>query len=200
MADIVLHPQILWAQRKDTLLITVTVDDFKVSNLTCTENKLHIEGKGGPEQKSYKAELDFYDLVEENEPKTRISSREIFIVVQKKTPGPYWPRMTKTKLPYLKTDFNKWKDEDESDEEDGPMGGMGGMPGGMGGMPGGMGGMPGGMGGMPGGMGGNLEEMMAQMGGGGAAFPGLDDLNQGSDDSDDEQLPDLEDDTVETKS
>ena len=38
---------------------------------------------------------------------------------------------------WLKTDFDKWKDEDESEDED-QMGGMGGMPGmgGMGGMPG----------------------------------------------------------------
>lgn len=76
---------------------------------------------------------------------------------------------------FIKTDFDRWVDEDEQDgveadkgfgEEDdfsgmGGMGGMGGMPGmggmgGMGGMPGmgGMGGMPGmgGMGGGPGGM------------------------------------------------
>ena len=81
----------------------------------------------------------------------------------------YWPRLTKDKLPFVKTDFDKWVDEDEQDgaeklDDDG-FDGMGGMPGmgGMGGMPG-MGGIPGmgdfgsmmggGMGGMGGGMGG----------------------------------------------
>ena len=68
----------------------------------------------------------------------------------------------------------------------GGLGGAGGMPGmgGMRGMPG-MGGMPGmpGMGGMPG---------MPGMGGGGKMErPSLDDLDA-EEDSDDEELPDLE--------
>lgn len=59
----------------------------------------------------------------------------------------YWPRLLKEskKMHFLKTDFDKWVDEDEQDEkpeDEGMGGGMGGMPdmGAMGGM-GGMGGM-----------------------------------------------------------
>ena len=62
------------------------------------------------------------------------------------------------------------------------MGGLGGMPGGMGGMPGGMGGMPGMPGGMPPGM---------MPGSGKMDRPSLDDLDA-EEDSDDEELPDLE--------
>ena len=66
------------------------------------------------------------------------------------------------------------------------MGGLGGMPGGMGGMPGGMGGMPGMPGGMPPGM------MPGGMPGSGKMDrPSLDDLDA-EEDSDDEELPDLE--------
>ena len=66
----------------------------------------------------------------------------------------YWPRLTKdkSKLHFLKTDFDKWVDEDEQDavnDEDvmGGMGGMGGADGGFGGIDfsklgGGAGGMP----------------------------------------------------------
>ena len=63
-----------------------------------------------------------------------------------------WPRLSKDKvrLAFLKTDFNKWVDEDEQDgaapvndiDDDG-LGGMGGM-GGMGGAGGFPGGAPGG--------------------------------------------------------
>ena len=37
----------------------------------------------------------------------------------KKESGPYWPRLLKQtgKFHFLKTDFSKWKDEDEEDEE-----------------------------------------------------------------------------------
>merc|ERR1712038_557686 len=97
--------------------------------------------------------------------------------IEKAEEGPYWERLLqdKTKAHWLKIDFSRWKDEDESDEEGGEEGGMPGM--------GGMGGMPG-MGGMGGGM--DMAEMMKGM-----KMPagGEDD---GEGDSDDEELPDLE--------
>lgn len=47
-----------------------------------------------------------------------------------KTPNDvkYWPYLTKEKKKYhwLKVDFKKWKDEDDSDDETGSSGGLGG--------------------------------------------------------------------------
>jgi hypothetical protein len=120
-----------------------------------------------------------------------------------------------------KTDFDHWVDEDDAEEESlaqysEGMQGMPGMGGGQGGMPGmgGMGGM-GGQGGAPGGMDmAQLQAMMAQMGQGGG-MPGMGGGQGGMPDmsemlksmgggmpggapaeevdSDDEELPDLED-------
>ena len=47
--------------------------------------------------------------------------RVIEFALEKKEVGPYWPRLCKdkTKQHWLKIDFNKWKDEDESDDEAG---------------------------------------------------------------------------------
>lgn len=77
----------------------------------------------------------------------------------------YWPRLTKDKkkTPYIKTDFDKWIDEDEQDaaeEPEAPEDPMQGIQGG--GMPGlgGMGGMMGGGG--AGGMGGFDMEALSQ--------------------------------------
>ncbi|XP_033116571.1 co-chaperone protein daf-41-like [Anneissia japonica] len=180
MTDAALHPQTLWAQRKDKLYITISVEDFNSSKVEMTDDQLIVEGKGGAEQKLYKLDFKFYGQINEEKSHVKRSSREVFITIVKKESGPYWPRLLsdKTKLSYLKTDFNRWVDEDDSDDEDSNTRGMGGMGGG------------------------NLEQMMAQMGGGGGdGFPGLGDLNEGgSEDSDDEELPDLEDDTPETKS
>ena len=67
-------------------------------------------------------------------------------VLTKVDDGPYWPHITKTKLkvsssrcdlyhthpiqlPWLTTDFDKWKDEDEEDDEPAAAGGMPGMAG-----------------------------------------------------------------------
>lgn len=101
------------------------------------------------------------------------------ILCKAQADDPYWPSLTsdKKKHHWLKCDFNKWQDEDESGDE-----GLGGMGGGGGG-----------------GGGGDFEEMMRQMGGlGGAGAggnkPSFDDLEdpEGEGDSDDEPLPDLE--------
>ncbi|KAG5462680.1 MAG: hypothetical protein BJ554DRAFT_4097, partial [Olpidium bornovanus] len=65
--------------------------------------------------------------------KQSINDRQIFLVINKADHGePWWPRLQKElKKPiFLKTDFSRWRDEDEDTEDEG---GMGGMPG-MGGM------------------------------------------------------------------
>jgi len=45
----------------------------------------------------------------------------IEFALEKKDGGPFWDRLIKEKNKYhwLKTDFNKWKDEDESEDEEG---------------------------------------------------------------------------------
>merc|ERR1712045_94651 len=112
--------------------------------------------------------------------KYAVRERVIEFALEKKESGPYWERLLKdkTKMHWLRVDFNKWREEDESDDEAGggdleqmmsQMGGMGGMPG--------MGGMGGGM---P-----DMSKMGAGMG-----RPSLDDLDA-EEDSDDEELPDL---------
>ena len=51
--------------------------------------------------------------------KFAVRPRVIEFALEKKEEGPYWDRLLadKTKQHWLKIDFNKWKDEDESDEE-----------------------------------------------------------------------------------
>merc|ERR1712152_132521 len=111
--------------------------------------------------------------IDKEKSKFAVRDRVIEFALEKKDSGPYWKRLVKEekKQHWLKVDFNKWRDEDESDDEAGggqdleqmmsQMGGLGGA-GGMAGMPG----MPG-MGG-----GGKMER------------PSLDDLDA-EEDSDD---------------
>jgi len=208
--QVTLHPNAVWAQRNDVIFLTVQLEDCKDPTIKIEENSMTIKGHGGPEKKEYTLNVDFYEAIDTEKSIHSVRDRAIEFIFKKKEEGPYWPRLTKstTKHHWLKIDFNKWVDEDESGDESGGMGGMmppGGMSGmgGMGGMANMMGGMGGGMPGMGGmggfgggGDGGNFEEMMRQMGGlgGGAGAdgkPSLDDLDRESD-SDDEDLPDLE--------
>jgi len=189
----VIHPTMIWAQRKNCILLTICLDDCKSPTITYEGSTLNFKGKGGSDQREHEAVIELFGNVVSSSSTTLVKPRNIELVLQKEEEA-FWPRLTKSnaKLPWLKIDFNKWKDEDDSEDENG-----GGMPG-MGGM-GGMGGMPGmgGMGGMGGG--GDFEEMMRQMGGLGGGMPGggkpnLDDLDNHETDSDDEEeaLPDLE--------
>lgn len=48
-----------------------------------------------------------------------MTPREIFLKLKKQESGPYWNCLVKGKRPhFLHTDFNHWRDEDESDAGD----------------------------------------------------------------------------------
>ncbi|KAJ3576267.1 hypothetical protein NP233_g515 [Leucocoprinus birnbaumii] len=205
------HPEVLWAQRssetdeeKNIIYLTVNLPDIDQSTLdySLTGTEFKFKTKAGVDQpREYECDLVFFDEIDPEKSSKKISSRALDLKLQKKTlKEEYWPRLTKDKNRFVKTNFDKWVDEDEQDpsvqEKDDDyegMGGMGGMPG-MGGM-GGMGGMPG-MGG-PGGM--DIEAMMEQL----KSSGGMPDLGEGSgsgapdaggdDESDDEGPPPLED-------
>lgn len=181
------HPVVLWAQRssesepaKNVIYLTIQVQDPVDVKLDLTAQKLTFSAQSADKATQYELALDFYDEIDpENSYKHESGSHILYVLRKKKVQAEFWPRLLKEKLKlhYIKTDFDKWVDEDEQDEqpEEDPMagmGGMGGMPdmGGMRGMPGmgGMGGMPGmeGMGG-PGGM--DFSQLLANAGGAGGA-------------------------------
>jgi len=190
-------PLVTWAQRPNLVFLTVCVEDCDKPEIKVETDSLYFKGTGGPDKKTFEVTMKFFKPVDTEKSKYAVRPRVIEFALEKKEAGPYWDRLLadKTKQHWLKIDFNKWKEEDESDDEEGGqnleemMKNMGGL-GGMGGMPGmgGMGGMPGmgGMGGMPG------MPDMSKMAGGNMERPSLDDLDADGDDSDDEDLPDLE--------
>lgn len=64
--------------------------------------------------------------------KTTVGGRGIELVLQKPSSDTqYWPYLTKEKKKYhwLKVDFKKWKDEDDSDDEVAESGAPGGLGG-----------------------------------------------------------------------
>jgi len=190
-------PLVTWAQRNNLVFLTVCVEDCDKPEIKVETESLYFKGTGGPDKKTHEVTMKFFKPIDTEKSKYAVRPRVIEFALEKKEAGPYWDRLLadKTKQHWLKIDFNKWKEEDESDDEEGGqnleemMKNMGGL-GGMGGMPGmgGMGGMPGmgGMGGMPG------MPDMSKMAGGNMERPSLDDLDADGDDSDDEDLPDLE--------
>ncbi|OMP88110.1 Protein wos2 [Diplodia seriata] len=152
--------------------------------------KVAFTGHSELKNVDYKAELELFAEIVPEESKINHTGKNIEMVLRKKDlKEEFWPRLLKEskKLHFLKTDFDKWVDEDEQDEaaDEDMLANMGGMPPGMGaGGPGGDGGfggidfskLGGGAGGMP---------DLSALGGAGAG-----EAEEGSDD--DEDMPELE--------
>ncbi|XP_065053352.1 prostaglandin E synthase 3-like [Rhopilema esculentum] len=159
-----LHPPVYWAQRNDRILVSVQLEDVNDEKITVNNTMLSFSGKGGSSQNQYHVDLEFLKDIIPEESKQRKGGREYFFDLKKKEEG-FWPRLLKEtkKPPYLKVDFNRWKDEDDSDYE-----GDFHEP--------------------------NLEDMMKNMGTIDSKGFDPEDGNADADaeDSDDEELPDLE--------
>lgn len=166
---------------KNVIMLTINVPNMKPEATKCdlTTNALHFEStieadasKGIPGNK-YVFDIDFFEEIVPAESKQHLTAKNLYLLIRKeKAQEEYWPRLTKerVRLHNVKTDFDKWVDEDEQAEKPGDDFGMGGfdpsMLSAMGGGAGGMGGM-------------DLQSMMSQMGGAGAPDFGDEDEEDG---------------------
>lgn len=189
-------PEVTWAQRsssddpeKNYIYLTIVAADVPESDmkLDIKEQSLSFKGTSTSKKCTYAVDLEFYAEIDPKESKISHSGRDVTLVLRKKElKEEYWPRLLKDnkRMHFLKTNFDKWVDEDEqneaAEEDFSQFGGMGGMPG--------MGGMDGGMGGMGGGDFGGID--FSKLGGG---MPGGDMPDAEEDDGDsDDDMPPLE--------
>eukprot|EP00761_Pharyngomonas_kirbyi_P011575 gb/GECH01011601.1/.p1 GENE.gb/GECH01011601.1/~~gb/GECH01011601.1/.p1 ORF type:complete len:168 (+),score=49.74 gb/GECH01011601.1/:1-504(+) len=116
----VFHPMMYWAQREDAIYLTLDVPDSSDVDIDLKPEKMHFKGVGGSERKQYECEIEFFDEINKEESKYRVGARNIFFHLAKKE-NKWWDRLLKQKGKnnFLHVDWNKWKDEDESDEEAG---------------------------------------------------------------------------------
>eukprot|EP00605_Chrysophyceae_sp_TOSAG23-4_P001933 GSChrysophyteH1.ASY1.ANO1.2138.1 assembled CDS len=191
-----------WAQRTDTLYLTISLADVTDESIDVTEKSFQFSGKSNG--LTYEVKFDFFKEIDVKDSIWKVLPNSVQMKLTKKEKDEeFWPRLTTDKIKEKNTvtiDWDRYVDEDEQDGDfdDSNLAGGQGMPGmgGMGGMPG-MGGMGGGAGGMDPAA---LQAMMAQMGGGGAGgMPdmsgmGMPDMGDDEGDSDDdaEGMPDLE--------
>ncbi|KFM58441.1 Protein wos2, partial [Stegodyphus mimosarum] len=109
-------PSVLWAERKNLLYLFIQVTDSKSPEINLTADKLFFRGKDD-EGKLYEVTLEFYKDVNPETSKYSVRDRGIDFVLMKAEEGPYWNRLLKDnkKHHWLRIDFNKWRDEDDSD-------------------------------------------------------------------------------------
>lgn len=197
-------PEVTWAQRssstdaeKNYVYLTIVAADVPESDLKLDlkDQSLSFKGASTSKKVTYAVDLEFFAEIDPKESKISHSGRDISLVLRKKElKEEYWPRLLKDnkKMHFLKTDFDKWVDEDEQDEapEDDMMNQMNPMAGGMGGAGG-----DGGFGGI------DFSKLGAAQGAGGLPGMGGMDLSSmgmdgmdGGDSSDDDDMPELEND------
>lgn len=126
----------LWAQRssatesaKNVLYLTVKIADTKNLRVDLQAEHLHLESDSEDYDNHYVLDIDFYKAVKPEESRHWQNGNSVYFVIQKlNAEKEYWPRLTKLKVKYfyIHTDFDKWVDEDDQDEEEG--GALGDLP------------------------------------------------------------------------
>ncbi|XP_064647752.1 co-chaperone protein daf-41-like [Lineus longissimus] len=120
-----LHPPVLWAQDKKRIFLTVELNNIKKNNVKLEPKVLEFDVIGGSDQKEYAFTLNLNQEVIPADSKYGVlpNKRNLEIVLIKKVEGS-WPKLQQeSKKPnWLKTDFSRFKDSDESDTEE-PEGG-----------------------------------------------------------------------------
>lgn len=132
MSDKVINPQVAWAQRSSTtdpernyVLITVSIADCDAPELTIKPTYIELKAQSKPHVGDetvhhYQLHIDLYkEIIPEKTMHKVANGQHYFLKLYKKDlESEYWPRLTKEKVKYsyIKTDFDKWVDEDEQDE------------------------------------------------------------------------------------
>lgn len=119
---------VLWAQRssdsdpeKNFIYLTISVPDVPKEDLQLDlkPQSLTFTGTSGTLKRKYHVELEFYAEIDPEASKVNHTAKNIEVKLQKKDlKEEYWPRLLKEakRLHFLKTDFDKWVDEDEQNE------------------------------------------------------------------------------------
>ncbi|CUS13592.1 unnamed protein product [Tuber aestivum] len=195
-------PEVLWAQRsheedgtKNIIYLTITAPDCPPDSVELQLEPTKVHFKGSSKIKTFALDLELYAEIDVDNSKQHLSARGVELVLRKKEfKAEFWPRLLKEskKAHYLRTDFDKWVDEDEQEDE---ASGFSDIPGG---------GAQFGGGEDSGGFGGIDFSKLGNMGGmegmDMSALQGLEGMNAasgGADDNGDDDMPELEDSTLE---
>mmetsp|Transcript_31023 Transcript_31023/g.72023 ORF Transcript_31023/g.72023 Transcript_31023/m.72023 type:complete len:184 (+) Transcript_31023:73-624(+) len=107
-----LKPDVLWAQRPDSVYLTVDLKDVQDLKVTLEKDSLAFSGKAGGS--AYEFTLDFFAAVKTEESKW--SSKRLIEFYLKKDAEETWPRLSKAKMPWIKVDWSRWQDSDDEGE------------------------------------------------------------------------------------
>ncbi|XP_032871701.1 prostaglandin E synthase 3 isoform X1 [Amblyraja radiata] len=155
-----------WYDGRDYVFVEFCVEDSKDVQINFEKEKFTFSCLGGTENVKHFNEVNLFNAIDPNDSRHKRTDRSVLCYLRKGEPGQKWPRLTKEtpKLNWLKVDFNNWRDwDDDPEEED-----LSSFE--------------------------KFSQMMNNMGGDDDGdIPDVDGMDDdGSQDSDDEKMPDLE--------
>ncbi|XP_039745397.1 uncharacterized protein CG16817-like [Pararge aegeria] len=112
-------PSVSWAQRNSNVYVTFNVECEK-PDIKIEKKLVSFKGICAPEQKVYEVEIPLYGEIDPEKSNYLNKGRMIEVVLAKERQDEtFWPSLTsdKKKHHWLKVDFNRWQDEEESSDE-----------------------------------------------------------------------------------
>ncbi|XP_004928496.1 uncharacterized protein CG16817-like [Bombyx mandarina] len=119
MTSQVTPPSVSWAQRNARIFLTFNVECEK-PDINIEPKSITFKGICEPEKKMHEVLIPLYAEVDPKKSMWVNKGRLIEVLLAKeKVDEPYWPSLTsdKKKHHWLKVDFNRWQDEDESGDD-----------------------------------------------------------------------------------
>ena len=113
-------PRVKWAQNTNLIFLTICVMDCDTPKIHLQPQSLHFEGLSGSNQTRYDIRMDFLNDIDPEKSKYLLRDRGVEFILLKRNPGPFWNRLLKVedKQHWLMIDFDKWKDESDSEDEE----------------------------------------------------------------------------------
>lgn len=113
---------IVWAQRKDIVLVTVNVHDSIGSSVQIDANSFTYTGQSSNKDTNYNQKLELFAEIDPSQSRYVVRPRGIEICLKKKDDTVWWPRLAKAtvKLHYVSVDWNKWVDSSDDEDESKP--------------------------------------------------------------------------------
>ncbi|XP_034952522.1 prostaglandin E synthase 3 isoform X2 [Chelonus insularis] len=112
-------PLVMWAQKSGQVFLTFCLEDCKNPTVKIDPEKIYFKGVGGTEKKEHEVTINFYGEIDPETSVQNSKGRLYEVTLTKKEFGPFWPRLTKEeqKFHWLKIDFNKYNDEEDSSSD-----------------------------------------------------------------------------------
>lgn len=108
------NPEILWAQSRDKLFMTIKIQNLKESNIDILQDLIKIQGSSDVTKVNLELGLFKKVLVDES---YWTSKEDSILVTLKKDGDFFWNKLLKEKYSNLRIDWNRWQDDDDSDDE-----------------------------------------------------------------------------------